>query len=753
MPFCRTAKVLLWSTLWASVVLAVLPSHAAPIRMAAGEPGMGYDSVARACRDVLALTRQDLEVVHTAGSLANLELLAEGRVDVAICQYDLAADGFRRYPGELAILGGLYLEPLQIVYPFDVDIQSIRGLARRRVAIGEAGSGTYINSRAILSDLGISLTDTLEMSPAASVAAMLDGQLDATMMITAAPSPRVEELLADGGFHLLRIPRPESALLAERHTHYKLMTIPRHTYTGQPAPVTTVGVRAVLLGRRDMPAAMVQDLLTAIYLDLPKRPAVKADPRSPEAQIHLSSGLMDRKHEMHPAAVAFFADSRDHTILEMLVAHWQLIVFAVVPALLLGFRRWLGSRKHELRRIVNAVICLTIAWVVGSILLYAFEHDLNDNFSDITSSIWSTTTYLFSGFEEKYPFTTGGRIVSVLMIIFGLGVIAFVTGDISSILTKQRMEERKVRNDLMENHILVVNWNPRTDLILKQICECSIDEGIPICVLSTEKVAMDDHVKRDRYRGRDIAWIVGDPLDRTYLHMVGAHRARSVLIMANQETEDPDAFTALIGLAIHALKVDVFRRQEGLTEDQIPEAPHVSAESLNHRKKNLMKDAYINEVVCAVDYGIGILAQTVSSNDISQVYDRLLTFSDSTNEVYFVRREEAADDDLWRKTVVGRTFAELCSCFTHHRVVGLDPLLLIGVKRAHRFFLNPRPLTEIDGEQEQARLADRNRNITADRFHRFDQNDMLVFLSFNRPKIRPYLQATAKRLASGEGCG
>ena len=72
---------------------------------------------------------------------------------------------------------------------------------------------------------------------------------------------------------------------------------------------------------------------------------------------------------------------------------------------------------------------------------------------------------------------------------------------------------------------------------------------------------MNEQVKKDRYRNRDVSWVVGDPLDKTYLRMVGAHVAKSVLILANEEAEDPDAFTALIGLAVQSLKVEEFHHK------------------------------------------------------------------------------------------------------------------------------------------------------------------------------------------------
>ena len=46
---------------------------------------------------------------------------------------------------------------------------------------------------------------------------------------------------------------------------------------------------------------------------------------------------------------------------------------------------------------------------------------------------------------------------------------------------------------------------------------------------------------------------------------------------------------------------------------------------MNHRKSQHLKDAGVDEVVCAMDYGLGILAQCALHAKLSDAYNHLLT--------------------------------------------------------------------------------------------------------------------------------
>ncbi len=97
-----------------------------------------------------------------------------------------------------------------------------------------------------------------------------------------------------------------------------------------------------------------------------------------------------------------------------------------------------------------------------------------------------------------------------------------------------------------------------------------------IIVLNEQKVDTAHFVEFD---SKGVTFVSGATFDKKVLERIGAHEARSVIIMADDNEEDPDAKTALNVLALRSL----------CKEKEIPEehCPRICAEVLNHRKMGL----------------------------------------------------------------------------------------------------------------------------------------------------------------------
>ncbi|MEM9802670.1 MAG: TAXI family TRAP transporter solute-binding subunit, partial [Planctomycetota bacterium] len=117
-----------------------------------------------------------VDLVATEGSLANLELLRTGQVDVALVQGGLARDD----EPELAGVASLYLEPLWI---FDREpVARLAELDGRAVDAGEEGSGTRALADRLFGGAGIEIDHS-------------KGEASTVVRVAAARSPLVRELL------------------------------------------------------------------------------------------------------------------------------------------------------------------------------------------------------------------------------------------------------------------------------------------------------------------------------------------------------------------------------------------------------------------------------------------------------------------------------------------------------------------------------------------------------------------------------
>ena len=105
----------------------------------------------------------------TGGSVANINMLKEGSIDLAFVQNDIAyyaMHGTEMFEGKqvdgLQGIAALYPETCQFITLDKTGIKSIKDLKGKRVAVGPAGSGAEANARQILEAYGITY-DNIEV--------------------------------------------------------------------------------------------------------------------------------------------------------------------------------------------------------------------------------------------------------------------------------------------------------------------------------------------------------------------------------------------------------------------------------------------------------------------------------------------------------------------------------------------------------------------------------------------------------------
>ena len=278
-PPRRTRKEVLkvWGPLLALVaagfVIAIAKLEPPPptsFRIAAGASGGAYHAYAERYRRILAAEGFELEVVETAGSVENLQLLAAGDVSLALLQGGTrpAGDGATAASEELEALASIFFEPVWVFHRTDKPLELLREMAGWRIAVGPPGSGIRALALQLLAANGIDAGNS-ELEPLAATEAadaLEDGAVDAAVFVSSPDSPYVRRLVASEGVALLSIRRS----LAYRKTHPFLSRV----VLGQGVldmdrdlpdqDVTLVAAAAGLVARRELHHALVPLLLQAM---------------------------------------------------------------------------------------------------------------------------------------------------------------------------------------------------------------------------------------------------------------------------------------------------------------------------------------------------------------------------------------------------------------------------------------------------------------------------------------------------------
>lgn len=203
-----------------------------------------------------------LDVKTTSGSAANLRLLREKFLDVAIVQSDTLSNAINGTgvftsvgPGVgYAAVAGLYTEACQIVVNSESEIKTVNDLVGKKVSVGEKESGVLQNAEQILMAHGLTseMIEPSYLSFTDSAAALEQGKIDAFFITAGAPTEAVLSLAMNKGVRMLSIAPDIQNNMMKLYKGYTRCTIPAGTYPGQEKEISTIGVKAVLVASVDL---------------------------------------------------------------------------------------------------------------------------------------------------------------------------------------------------------------------------------------------------------------------------------------------------------------------------------------------------------------------------------------------------------------------------------------------------------------------------------------------------------------------
>ncbi len=186
----------------------IQPAPKKELVIATGSPTGNYYKTALLYKELLEKEKIKVTLINTAGSVENIKLLQEKKVDIGFVQ-----NGIIETDSHLEFLANIYYEPLWIFYKNNkYQMDYIIELIGKKIAIGKEGSGTKHLSQIILNDNGIDATNSqlLDMSTAQAKEQLQKGEIDAMFVVSSHKSSTVQALLEDPNVNVLNIKRAKA---------------------------------------------------------------------------------------------------------------------------------------------------------------------------------------------------------------------------------------------------------------------------------------------------------------------------------------------------------------------------------------------------------------------------------------------------------------------------------------------------------------------------------------------------------------
>ena len=330
---------------------------------------------------------------------------------------------------------------------------------------------------------------------------------------------------------------------------------------------------------------------------------------------------------------------------------------------------WKFLQRENLDRVLLVITVL--------IIFSSLTYSIAEQKTIIDSLWWTIVTVTTVGYGDISPVTLIGRLVAIINMIVGVGVLAILSASLASFLVS-----KKIKEDLgmcsyqFENHIILCEWNYRAEVILKEFRQDSDFANAPIVLIADidRKPIDDDH----------LYFIQGKVSDET-LTKANVVKAKTAIILGNDNLEHNarDATTILSTLTIESLAPSVY----------------TIVELMNAGYADTCKKAHADEIIVSSHLSSMLISQAAINHGITYIISDLLTFEDGTNKLYKVPVPKSKVGlsfidvfvhikEMYQSTVValqrGLQGEVICNPSNQHKLNSEDYLIIIATENYYK---------------------------------------------------------------------
>lgn len=285
------------------------------VSIATGGTGGAYYPIGGAMGSMLA---DEIDAIRnataetTGGSVENMQLLSDQRVELAMAQNDAvyqAVNGegdFEGEPVDARTVSMMYVNVLQIATTADRGIESFEDLEGKSVSVGDTGSATELFMSQVTETLGMSYDDfgdTQRLPFDDQTTAIRNNQLDVGTWVVGPGVSSIQDLASSEDLVLVEFTDEQITQITEKFPYYAKTEIKAGTYQGQDEAVPAIGTWNTLGMHADADREFVYQVTKAVHENVDK-----LEGAHPSAADIAAENIENAIAPLHPGAIDYFEE-------------------------------------------------------------------------------------------------------------------------------------------------------------------------------------------------------------------------------------------------------------------------------------------------------------------------------------------------------------------------------------------------------------------------------------------------------------
>lgn len=253
--------------------------------------------------------------------------------------------------------------------------------------------------------------------------------------------------------------------------------------------------------------------------------------------------------------------------------------------------------------------------LLSSMVVFFIEHTRNEGFVTFFDSLWWTiVTVSTVGYGDRYPVSVGGRIIAILIMFLGVGVMGTVTGRIASFLLERRMKAEKglLSYEKLKGHFIICGWKREMDVFLRVILSnnSGLDSHQMVLVNRASSEAIDK-LRSDELL-KNVRFVFGDYIEERDLLRAGIKDAGRVLVVADHFAQG------------NLQQIDSKTVMAVMTIKNLNKKAYVCAELLDTKFEKYLRLSHCDEILLSREFSRSMLASAAQGVGTSHVISALL---------------------------------------------------------------------------------------------------------------------------------